>query len=93
MTENIADKTLPLRDEAPSPTESVKDEGKDWRLLIVANRLPITIKKQPDVSFLNWAMCPYCIGRVSLQSLRGRIGYGIVRIEEDNVFFMDWLDG
>ena len=39
------------RDEAPSPTESVKGEDEpNYRLLIVANRLPITIKKQPDVN-------------------------------------------
>jgi len=43
---------VPSRDEAPSPTESVKDEGQNYRLLVVANRLPITIKKH-GVSTLN----------------------------------------
>jgi len=43
-------KEIPPRDDAPSPTDSVKDDGQHFRLLIVANRLPITIKKQNDVT-------------------------------------------
>lgn len=39
---------VPAREDAGSPTEDGKD-GQHFRLLIVANRLPITIKKQPDV--------------------------------------------
>ena len=45
MTEPHIERAAPLSDEAPSPTESVKDEGQNYRLLVVANRLPITIKK------------------------------------------------
>ena len=49
MTDH-AEKEVPSRDEAPSPADSVKDDdGHNFRLLIVANRLPITIKKQPGV--------------------------------------------
>lgn len=47
MTEHIV-KDVPAREEAPSPADDGKD-GQHFRLLIVANRLPITIKKQPDV--------------------------------------------
>lgn len=49
MTEGNIEKEVPSRDEAPSPTDSVKDDGHNFRLLIVANRLPITIKKQLGV--------------------------------------------
>jgi len=41
---------VPSRDEAPSPADSVKDDEHNFRLLIVANRLPITIKKQLGVA-------------------------------------------
>jgi hypothetical protein len=51
MPEEHIENGVPARDEAPSPTESVKDDGHNFRLLIVANRLPITIKKQPGVRF------------------------------------------
>jgi hypothetical protein len=47
MTEQT-EKDIPAREEAPSPADEGKN-GQHFRLLIVANRLPITIKKQPDV--------------------------------------------
>lgn len=59
MTEPHIERAVPSRDEAPSPTESVKEEGQNYRLLIVANRLPITIKKHnvfpysPSTHFLD----------------------------------------
>jgi hypothetical protein len=46
------DKDVPVRDEAGTPTEENGKDGQHFRLLIVANRLPITIKKQPDVESL-----------------------------------------
>ena len=49
MAPTQIDKDVPSRDEAASPTDSGKDEGPNFRLLIVANRLPITIKKLSDV--------------------------------------------
>ena len=56
MAEEI-EKGIPPRDEAPSPTDSVKDDEHNFRLLIVANRLPITIKKQPSVIALTKTVC------------------------------------
>jgi hypothetical protein len=53
MTEQT-EKDIPAREEAPSPADEGKN-GQHFRLLIVANRLPITIKKQPDVFHI-----PYC---------------------------------
>jgi hypothetical protein len=50
MDDQHTDKDIPSRDEAPSPAEDSGKEGPNFRLLIVANRLPITIKKQSDVS-------------------------------------------
>jgi hypothetical protein len=50
MTEPHIERASPSRDEAPSPTESLKEEGQNYRLLVVANRLPITIKKQAGVT-------------------------------------------
>jgi len=43
------EKEVPAREDASSPTEENGKDGQHFRLLIVANRLPITIKKQPDV--------------------------------------------
>lgn len=44
-----ADTRVPSREHNSSPADSVKDDEQHFRLLIVANRLPITIKKR-DVS-------------------------------------------
>ena len=52
MAEERIEKEVPSRDEAPSPSDSAKDDEPNFRLLIVANRLPITIKKQPGVIFI-----------------------------------------
>jgi hypothetical protein len=52
MTGEI-EKDVPARDDAGSPTEENGNfDGQHFRLLIVANRLPITIKKQPDVPLI-----------------------------------------
>jgi hypothetical protein len=48
MSEHIV-KEVPAREEAPSPADDNGKDGQHFRLLIVANRLPITIKKLPDV--------------------------------------------
>ena len=45
MTDEQVGSEVPPRDDAPSPI----DDARNFRLLIVANRLPITIKKQPGV--------------------------------------------
>jgi hypothetical protein len=42
-------KEVPAREEAQSPADDNGKDGQHFRLLIVANRLPITIKKLPDV--------------------------------------------
>jgi hypothetical protein len=43
------EKEVPAREDAGSPIDENGKDGQHFRLLIVANRLPITIKKQPDV--------------------------------------------
>ena len=56
MAEQHVDKEIPFRDEAPSPADDSGKDGPNFRLLIVANRLPITINKQADVTLatLGW---------------------------------------
>jgi len=46
-------KDVPTREETQSPPTDNGKEEQHFRLLIVANRLPITIKKQPDVRLLS----------------------------------------
>jgi hypothetical protein len=57
MADEQIEKGVPPRDDAPSPADSVKDDEHNFRLLIVANRLPITIKKQPGVISFTEAVC------------------------------------
>jgi len=47
--EDSLEPRVPSRDHNSSPADSVKDDEQHFRLLVVANRLPITIRKQPDV--------------------------------------------
>jgi len=54
-SEDKVETRVPSRDLNSSPADSVKDDEQHFRLLIVANRLPITIKKRPDVrNPFNW---------------------------------------
>ena len=79
MAEERIENEVPSRDEAPSPADSGKDDGPNFRLLIVANRLPITIKKQSGV--FSSKQCNVLTGRVdtSIKSLK-------------EVWLLHWLD-
>lgn len=87
MTDERIEKDVPSRDEAPSPTEN---DGTNYRLLIVANRLPITIKKQLDVCFA--ISCVNIVGQVQIQGFRGWLGHRVVWVEEENVVYLDRMD-
>jgi hypothetical protein len=50
MVDQHVEKDVPPRDEAASPADDEGKDGPSFRLLIVANRLPITINKQADVA-------------------------------------------
>ena len=79
MAEERIENEVPSRDEAPSPSDSAKDDEPNFRLLIVANRLPITIKKQSGVIFV-WS-------RIVLMD---RVGTNIKSLRED--WLLHWLD-
>lgn len=79
MTEGHIELEVPSRDEAPSPADSVKDDGHNFRLLIVANRLPITIKKQAGV-----------VSVLESRMLRVRADTSIKSRKED--WQLHWLD-
>jgi hypothetical protein len=82
------EKEVPVREESSSPSE--EQEKQHFRLLVVANRLPITIKMQDDVTpganyFAN-------AGGVQLQGVGRGISHRVVGIEEDDVLHLDWMD-
>jgi hypothetical protein len=79
MAEERIENDVPSRDEASSPTDSVKDDGPNFRLLIVANRLPITIKKQSGVISLK-----------QFNVLTGRVDTNIKSPKE--AWLPHWLD-
>ena len=92
MTGDV-EKDVPARDEAASPAEENGKDGQHFRLLIVANRLPITIKRQPDVRLpVSLHERSSRLGRVQVQSLRRRTGHCTVRPEEDDVIHLDRMD-